>query len=49
MSVDKKSKEYKAHRRAYFWLGSMIIWMQHKATCSVCSGYTQNVSDDDAR
>lgn len=28
----------KKHKRAFFWLGNMPLWLQHKATCVECGG-----------
>lgn len=40
----RKSAEYRRHRLVFFWLGGTRKWLEHKTTCSVCSGYVQKVS-----
>lgn len=34
--TDKKIR--KAHKKAFFWHGSVSAWSQHKATCPDCGG-----------
>ena len=40
----ENAAEYKTHKRAHFWFGSIPQWMQHKTNCTVCSGYEQAVN-----
>lgn len=39
-----KIAEYRRHRLVFFWLGGTRKWLEHKATCSACSGYVQRVN-----
>lgn len=36
MSGDRRIK--RQHKRAYFYMGSLSKWAQHKATCAFCGG-----------